>query len=65
MTRSAILWTGLLQHKLGDSEYLEAEDVVRLMVAAKLSRDVENPRRDNRVDRARYALCLDRPQTGQ
>lgn len=64
-TRTAILWTGLLQHKLADGEYVEAGDIGRCMIAVKLSRDVNSPKRDNRVDMAGYALTLDRLETGR
>lgn len=64
-TRTAILWTGLLQHKLADGEYVTPEDYARCMVAVKLSRDVHAPKRDNRVDMAGYAITLDRLETGK
>lgn len=64
-TRTAVLWTGLLQHKLADGEYITPEDYARCMVAVKLSRDVHSPKRDNRVDVAGYAICLDRLETGR
>lgn len=64
LTRTAIMWTALLQHVLADGTHLEPAYVARLMVAVKLSRDVESPKRDNRVDMAGYALCLDRLDTG-
>lgn len=64
-TRTAILWTGLLQHKLADGAYIDAEDIGRCMIAVKLSRDVNSPKRDNRVDMAGYAITLDRLETGQ
>lgn len=64
-TRTACLWTGLLQHKLAEGEHVTPEDVGRLYVADKLSRDVHAPKRDNRVDIAGYALCLDRLETGR
>lgn len=64
-TRTAILWTGLLQHKLADGAYIDAEDIGRCMIAVKLSRDVNSPKRDNRVDIAGYALTLDRLETGR
>lgn len=65
MTRQAIIWTGLLHHKLADGAHLEPEDVARCMVGVKLARDVNAPKRDNRVDGAGYFLCLDRLETGQ
>lgn len=64
-TRTAILWTGLLQHKLVDGAYIEADDIGRCMIAVKLSRDVNSPKRDNRVDMAGYAITLDRLETGR
>lgn len=64
-TRTAVLWTGLLQHKLADGAFIEPEDIARCMVGVKLSRDVNSPKRDNRVDMAGYALCLDRLETGR
>lgn len=64
-TRTAIIWTGLLQHKLADGEYIEAEDVPRCMIGVKLARDVNAPKRDNRVDGAGYFLTLDRLETGR
>lgn len=64
-TRQAIIWTGLLHHKLADGEHLEPDDVARCMVGTKLARDVHAPKRDNRVDMAGYAAVLDRLETGQ
>lgn len=65
LTRTAVMWTALLQHLLADGCYLDADDVARCMIGAKLSRDVHNPKRDNRVDIAGYALALDRLETGR
>jgi hypothetical protein len=64
-TRTAIIWTGLLQHKLADGAYIEAEDIARCMVGVKLARDVHSPRRDNRVDGIGYLITLDRLETGK
>lgn len=64
-TRTAIIWTALLQHKLADGEHIDPEDVGRAMIGTKLSRDVNAPQRDNRVDMAGYALTLDRLETGR
>jgi hypothetical protein len=64
-TRTAVLWSGLLQHKLADGEYIEAEDIARCMIAVKLARDVHGGKRDNRVDIAGYAITLDRLETGR
>jgi len=64
-TRTAIIWTGLLQHKLADGAFIDAEDIPRCMIGLKLARDVHSPKRDNRVDGAGYFLTLDRLETGR
>ena len=64
-TRCAIIWTGLLTDKLADGEHITPQDVARLQIGMKLSRDVAEPKRDNRVDMAGYAITLDRLETGQ
>jgi len=56
--RTAGAASALLAHKL--REPLLAEDVIIIMECVKLSREVNSPKRDNRVDMAGYALCLDR-----
>lgn len=65
MTRTAIIWTGLLQDKLVDGAFIAPEDVARCMVGLKLSRDVSAPLRDNRVDGIGYLIALDRLETGR
>ena len=64
-TRTAVIWTGLLHHKLADGAFIDAEDVARCMVGVKLSRDVHSPKRDNRVDGIGYLITLDRLETGK
>lgn len=64
-TRTAIIWTGLLHGKLAEGEFIAAEDVPRLMVGLKLSRDVHEHKRDNRVDGIGYFITLDRLETGR
>jgi hypothetical protein len=64
-TRQAIIWTGLLQHKLADGAFLEAEDIARCMIGTKLGRDVHSPKRDNRVDGVGYFITLDRLESGR
>lgn len=64
-TRAAIIGTGLLQHKLAEGAYLEAEDIARLQIGVKLARDVHSAKRDNRVDIVGYAIGLDRLETGR
>lgn len=58
--RTSSMWNALLGDKLRFGERITAEDAVRCMVAVKLSRDVHAPKRDNRVDMAGYAECLQR-----
>ena len=57
-SRTAALWTALLADKLRPGEEITAQDAIRCMIAVKLSRDVNAPKRDNRVDISGYALCL-------
>ena len=64
-TRTALLWTGVLMHKLAEGEHITPEDVALCMVQVKISREVNKPKRDNRVDGAGYLLCLDRLETGR
>ena len=54
-TKTAELWSALLRHKLKAD--IEWPDVIRCMVAVKLSRDVHSMTRDNMVDLAGYARC--------
>lgn len=63
--RIAALWTALLDDKLNPGAHITPEDVARLMVALKLSRDVNRPKRDNRVDAIGYLISLDRLETGR
>lgn len=56
--RTAQIANALVGHKL--KEPLTAEDMIRMMIGVKLSRDVHRPKRDNRVDMAGYAECLER-----
>lgn len=57
-TRTAAIWTALLRHKLKDGAEITYQDAIRCMIAVKLSRDVNRAKRDNRVDIAGYAQCL-------
>lgn len=59
MTRTADIATALLRTKLRPGTRLEAEDIAKLMIGVKLSRETFAPKRDNRVDAAGYALVLD------
>ena len=53
-SRTAAIWAALLNAPV------TAEQVAMCMVALKLSRETHKPNRDNRVDLAGYAECLDR-----
>ena len=57
-SRTAAFWTALLADKFLPGAEITPQDVSRCMIAVKLSRDVNAPKRDNRVDISGYALCL-------
>jgi hypothetical protein len=59
MSRTADMVTALLRHKLRPGARLEAEDIGQVMIAVKQSRHQNKPKRDNEVDIAGYALCLE------
>lgn len=52
--RIAAIWTAL---KPGTQ--FNARDVARFMIGLKIARDVHRTKRDNAVDAAGYARCLD------
>lgn len=51
-TRTAAMMSAILGHEVS------AEQAIRCMIAVKLSRECNKPKRDNRVDMAGYAECL-------
>lgn len=53
-SKTALIWTAVLQDKLKPGEQVEAEDVPLCMVGVKLSRQVNRPKRDNIVDGQGY-----------
>ena len=55
--RIADLWNAYMAAR--PAEPLTACDVVRMMILLKLARDVFTPKRDNLVDIAGYAACLE------
>lgn len=55
-TRTARMWSAIL-----DTE-VSAEQAIMCMIAVKLSRECNAGKRDNRVDIAGYAECLQRVQ---
>ena len=58
MGRTGRMWGAIL-----GIDDVSAEKVALCMVAVKMSREVNRPKRDNRVDMAGYAGCVDRIQT--
>ena len=53
-SRTAAIWTALLGGKLKDGARIEPEDVGLCMVGVKLSRQINQPKRDNLTDAAGY-----------
>lgn len=58
-TRTGVFWTEALKGKLKEGETIGPEDVALCMVFVKLSREINRPKRDNRVDGAGYLETLD------
>jgi len=56
--RTAGLWSALLGSKL--REPISPGEAILCMICVKLSREAHRPKRDNRVDLAGYAGCLQR-----
>ncbi len=52
-TRSAMMWTAILGFPV------RADQIPLCMIAIKISREVNRPKRDNRVDIAGYAETLE------
>lgn len=59
LTRTGDMATAMIRHKLKPGERLEPEDIAMIMIAVKLSREVNQPKRDNRVDGPGYFEVLD------
>lgn len=58
--RIAAFWRAHLKGKYGIEVPLTPEDVAWMMIYLKAARDMHTPRRDNLVDTAGYARCLER-----
>jgi len=58
--RTAKMMTGILSPILKEGEKVTPQLAILCMIAVKVSRQVNHPKRDNLVDLAGYALCLDR-----
>ena len=59
---TALIWTGILQHKLHAP--ITAEDVPLLMIGLKLRREAHKHKDDNYVDIIGYSICAEWMQTG-
>lgn len=54
---TAMIWSGILNHKL--KEPLTPEETMLCMIGVKLSRESRRHKRDNLVDAAGYAGCIE------
>lgn len=59
-SRIAEVWTTLLDAKLKPDTSVTPRDVALLMIGMKIVRDAHKGRRDNLVDIAGYARCIER-----
>ena len=59
-TKTAAIWQVIFGSKLTKGTHITAEEVILSMVAVKMSRELNRPKRDNRVDGAGYFECLER-----
>lgn len=59
-TRVAGMVNALLRHKLAAD--LTPSDIAQIMICVKQSREVNHPKKDNRIDLAGFAWVLDRCQ---
>ncbi len=57
--RTADMWTGLFREKLAKHNIFYPEDVAKAQICLKLSREMNLHKRDNLVDIAGYAKCLE------
>ena len=56
--KTALIWQAILGGKMKPGEKIEPEDIALCMVGVKISREVNKPKRDNRVDGAGYFETL-------
>lgn len=54
--KTAKMWSGVLAEKLKAD--ITPEEAIMMMCCVKISREVNKPKRDNRVDLAGYANCI-------
>ncbi len=57
--RTADMWTGLFRDKLAKHNIFYPEDVAKAQICLKLSREMNVHKRDNIVDIAGYAKCIE------
>jgi hypothetical protein len=62
--RIAGLWASYLADRPDARKALDAADVARMMILLKIARDAHRPSRDNLIDIAGYAECLEIVQGG-
>jgi uncharacterized protein DUF6378 len=58
-TKTGAFWSIILKDKLKPGETISPQDCVLMMVCLKISREMNLPKRDNRVDGAGYFGALD------
>jgi len=58
--RIADLWNAYMRNRLGPETPLNPSDVCHMMILVKMARDMFCPKRDNLVDIAGYARCIER-----
>ncbi len=56
---TARLWTAYLSARRDPAAPIDGADVARMMILLKVARDAHAPKRDNWVDIAGYARCLE------
>jgi len=59
-SKIAAVWTTLLSAKLREGAQITPEEVANLMIGMKLVRQAHKHKRDNLVDIAGYARCIER-----
>jgi hypothetical protein len=62
---TALVWSGLLHHKLKPGVLIDAREAILMMAAMKIRREITKPKEDSRIDAIGYILCEDWTVTGQ
>jgi hypothetical protein len=58
--KTSAFWSIVLKDKLKDGEVVTEEDAILMMCCLKISREMNVHKRDNMMDLAGYAQCLQR-----